>query len=115
MEPGMNSRVTACVGIFALSSLAAPSGELELLGGIDGTKGVTSQYSMTITGRVRNNRPKAYKYAQITFTVYNKAGDQIGSALANISGLEPGATWAFKAVCLSAGGSSYKLAEITGW
>jgi hypothetical protein len=83
---------------------------LELLG----DAGTTDRYSTTITGRVRNNSPKTYRYAQITFKLYNKAGEQVGSALANVNGLEGNGTWAFKAVGLHPS-DKYVLNEISGF
>jgi hypothetical protein len=92
-----------------------PKADLELVGGINGTKGVTNDSGMTITGRVRNNKGKAYRYAQITFTVYNKADEQVGTALANIAGLDPDGTWRFEARCFCPTGRTFRLAGITGY
>lgn len=91
---------------------AAARPDLELLE----SKGAKGDYDMlTITGKIRNNTGKQYNYAQATFTVYNKAGEQVGSALANVNNLEPGGTWAFRAVGSAPGGDTFKLAGITGF
>lgn len=90
-----------------------PQGGLEL---IDQPNGVIDEHGyMTITGRVKNSSSKTYKYAQITFTVTNKEGEQVASALANINNLEAGQVWKFRAVSLAAGGVKYKLGSISGW
>lgn len=78
-------------------------------------KGERNEYSLTVTGKVRNTTQKAYSYAQITFNVYNGAGEQVGTPMANISGLESGSMWAFKAVALTGDGRTYKLQNITGF
>lgn len=79
-------------------------------------KGVIDEYGyMTVTGRVKNNTRKNYTYAQITFIITNNAGEQVGSALANINNLEAGQAWRFRAVSLATGGTRFKLGEISGW
>lgn len=86
--------------------------DLELLS----KAGETGDFGMmTITGKIRNNTGKRYSYAQATFSIYNKAGEQVGSALANVNNLEPGGTWAFRAVGSAPGGERFKLAGITGF
>jgi len=68
---------------------------------------------LTITGRARAGRP--YRYAQIRFAVYNATGDRVGSAMANVAGLETGQTWQYRAMYTGHGGRRYELSEITGW
>jgi hypothetical protein len=68
-----------------------------------------------IVGRIRNNAAKRYNYAQVTFGVYNAHGEQVGSAVANINGLEPGGTWKFRAPILQGEATRYKLDKITGF
>lgn len=105
------------VGNYVASNQAPASavlrGGLEL---IDTPKAATNEYGyMEITGRVKNTSSKTYTYAQITFIVANSAGEQVGSAMANVNNLEAGATWKFRAVSLAAGGVKYKLGSISGW
>lgn len=89
-----------------------PQGGLELM---DNPKAVTNECGyMEITGRVKNHSSKNYSYAQITFIVANNAGEQVGSAMANINNLEAGQTWRFRAVSFT-NGAKYKLGEIAGW
>ena len=95
-----------------LPDVAPVKDDLEMLAGV---KGSADGQTMVIAGRVRNNRAKPYRYAQITFQVYNKADEQIGTALANIAGLEAGGTWRFEARCFCKGGSTFKLAGVTGY
>lgn len=49
--------------------------------------------------------------------MYDKDGNQIGTALDNINNLEKDRTWKFKAMGMGKSGEvdSYKLAEIVGY
>ncbi|MEF9969939.1 MAG: FxLYD domain-containing protein [Ruthenibacterium sp.] len=73
--------------------------------------------AMYIKGIVKNNSGKDCTYVQITFTLYDKDGNQIGTALDNINNLEKDGTWKFKAMALAEEGeiANYKLTEITGF
>jgi len=68
-----------------------------------------------ITGSVINRRKSKLSYAQITFNLYDDSGAQVGSALANINGLEPGGTWKFKASTFGVDFSRYKFSELSGF
>lgn len=76
-------------------------------------QGTSTDLGMEITGTVVNRRSKALSYAQITFNVYDESGAQVGSALANINGLEPGGRWNFKAVAFTKG-KTYKFSKLIG-
>lgn len=67
-----------------------------------------------ITGTIRNNTAKRYNYAQATFVLLDNDGNQVGSALANVNGLEAGRTWKFKAVAFT-DFDRFKLDQITGY
>lgn len=83
---------------------------------LDKSGSVDAYGLLTITGHVKNSNPsKTYGYAQISFNVYDGEGSQVGSAMSNINNLEPDGVWAFSAVCLAQGGTTYKLKEITGF
>jgi hypothetical protein len=95
----------------ASSQKAKPKADLELLD----ASGAIKPFTTEITGRIRNNRSRKYRYAQVTFNVFDSKDQQVGTALANINGLEPGAVWKFKAVYMGSEGSKYRLDEITGY
>src|SRR5262245_15514612 len=76
-------------------------------------KGESDRFSVTITGTVVNRRERTLKYAQIKFNVYDESGARVGTALANITGLEAGGRWKFKAVALVDNGRSYKFSELS--
>lgn len=71
--------------------------------------------NLYITGTIKNNTNKQYKYVQVEINLYDGDGAQIGSTLANTNNLEPGGTWKFKAVALEDGAKSYKIKDVTGF
>ena len=78
-------------------------------------EGRTGQFGGEITGIVINRRNRKLIYAQITFNLYDESGAQVGSALANINGLEAGGRWKFKATSFGTDFSKYKINELTGF
>lgn len=75
-------------------------------------------YSATITGTAKNNTSKNYSYASVEFAVYDSAGNNLGTALANINNLMSGDTWKFSAALLGfpeTRPTTYKLVDITVW
>ena len=47
--------------------------------------------------------------------VYDESGAQVGSAMANINGLEPRGKWKFEATSFGTDFSTYKFSELTGF
>lgn len=90
--------------------------DLELVGGIKGTTTRSDGYGFSsyISGVIKNNTDKKYSYVQITFALFDKDGNKVGTALANVNSLDAGETWKFEAIALK-DFSTYKLDEITGW
>ena len=70
---------------------------------------------ITITGEIKNNTNKLYTYAQVTFTLYDESGAQVGTAMDNINNFEANGTWKFKAIGIANGSATYKCTGITGW
>jgi len=68
-----------------------------------------------IVGSVKNNTDREYKYAQISFALYDKDDAQVGSAWANINNLEASGTWKFKAVVLNQNAVSAKFKGISSY
>ena len=63
---------------------AAPKPKFELIG-----EPVAKKDGLyTISGILKNNTDKTYSYAQICFNVYDKDGNQLGTAIANVNNLE---------------------------
>lgn len=77
------------------------------------SSGTYNASSTTITGRVRNNTGRTFRYAQITFSLFDSDGTRVGTALANINDLGPGEIWKFRAIGLVAS-KSFALGSVTG-
>ena len=50
-----------------------------------------------VTGVLKNNTDSTKSYVQVTIPVYDKSGNKLGEALANVNNLETKKTWKFKA------------------
>lgn len=75
-------------------------------------------YSAKINGVAKNNTGKNLSYASIEFSVYDSAGNNLGTALANINNLGDGDTWLFEATLFSFPSTkpaTYKIADIIYW
>lgn len=76
----------------------------------------TGQYgNRLIVGRIKNNGSKELSYVMVTFSLYDSQNNLVGTALANVNNLEPGATWKFEAGILEDNAVSYKVKEITAF
>ncbi len=76
----------------------------------------TGEYSMWyIVGTVKNNTNNQISYVQISFNLYDKAGNQVGTAFSNTTNLEPLGTWKFKAIPSVENVCTYKLKELIGY
>ena len=76
---------------------AAPKPKFELIG-----EPVAKKDGLyTISGILKNNTDKTYSYAQICFNVYDKDGNQLGTAVANVNNLDGNGTWKFEAIPLT--------------
>lgn len=91
-----------------------PAPDLALQGEVTETKDAVAAY---YEGIVINNKDRDLSYAQVTFTLYDADGNQIGTALDNINNLKAGGTWKFKALALCDKDeiASWELTEITGY
>lgn len=67
-----------------------------------------------ITGIVENRRSQKLSYAEINFNLYDSSGNQVGTAFANITGLERGGRWRFEATGFASKVDSYKFESLTG-
>lgn len=88
---------------------------LELVGGIENTKGVVEYGILTISGKVKNNSDKDYSSVIISFSVYDAENNKIGTCVDSISGLSAGETWAFKAGGIGENYYTYHLKSIKGY
>lgn len=75
------------------------------------------QFGYYIEGSVKNNSGKEANYIQVSFNLYDKDGNQVGTAVDNTTNLAKDGTWKFKAIGLDSDKNvaSYKLVEVTGY
>lgn len=78
---------------------------------------VKDTYSAKIAGTLTNNTDKKISNVQVTYTVYDAQGAQIGTAYANTTNLEPNGTWKFEAFSIAKPDqiATYKLSGVTGF
>ena len=78
---------------------SSASGKLEVEGtpNMEVEYSATFGYSVTITGTLKNGTKKKYDYVSITYTLYDKDGNNLGTALDNMNYLDAGETWKFTA------------------
>lgn len=88
--------------------------KLEIIGDVTDTRDTIGLY---IEGIIKNNYGKDLSYVQITYSLFDKDGNQIGTATDIISNLEKDGKWKFKALGIDTDNKivSYKLVEITGY
>lgn len=77
----------------------------------------SNQFSATITGVLTNNTDKDYSYVSVKYLLYDPAGNQIGSAVANITDLKAGGSWSFRAMTLKPADQigRYEFEEVTAF
>jgi len=77
-------------------------------------KTVAEEYSISITGAIKNTCGHTFRYIQITWKLLDGSGAVVGTALANQSNLDDGETWKFKAHALTEF-AKYRLDKITAF
>jgi len=75
----------------------------------------SADYGRKLVGTIRNPSPKQYTYAVIEFSLYDKTGGQVGTAIANISNLEGNGIWNFEALVLEEKATEAKFKGITAY
>ena len=91
-----------------IQSVLAPSTKIEY------TKGLG--YYVTISGALKNISNTKLTYVSITFTLYDKDGYNVGTAMANMNYLDAGGIWKYEAHSLQwfeESPESYKCTDIT--
>ena len=76
----------------------------------------TNEYgNQIIVGVIKNNTSVDKDYIQVSFTLYDADGNNIGTAWANTNNLKAGGTWKFEAMILEDGMATFELDEVTGF
>lgn len=75
------------------------------------------EYGVTISGVFTNQTEEDLSYVQVTYTLFDSEGAQIGSAYANANNLAAGGSWKFEAIGFEpvSDVASYELADVTGF
>lgn len=76
---------------------------------------LVEEYSRYIVGKIKNNTNETYSYVEVTISLFDDAGNQVGSTMDNVNNLAPGTTWKFDAIILEDSVASYKISDITGF
>jgi hypothetical protein len=118
---GVIAGIGALMVLLAVGSASGTTGinningaareDLELLS-------LNSQYEDYVsyaTGEIRNNTNKTYSYVQVEINFLDENENIIGSTLANVNNLRPGATWRFKAVNFYGEYAKFRVEDITGF
>ena len=73
--------------------------DLELVGKVTMTSsGSFGYYTYYIEGILKNVSGRRLDYAQVSFVIYDTAGNNIGSAFDNVNYIDANGTWKFKAM-----------------
>lgn len=105
--------------IFSSISQSQPKNQIEISEcSISSSYSSYLGYSASVVGKAKNISGKNLSYVQLEFSLYDAAGNNLGTALANINNLSSGDTWNFEATLFSFPSTqpvSYKLVSITTW
>ena len=76
----------------------------------------TNEYgNQIIVGVIKNNTSVDKDYIQVSFTLYDANGNNIGTAWTNTNNLKAGGTWKFEAMISEDGMATFELDEVTGF
>ena len=76
---------------------------------------ITGYNSSVISGTIINNTNIDKEYVEITFILYDKDGNIIGTALDNTNNLKSNDIWNFEANIIEDEVSSFELKEVSGF
>lgn len=82
---------------------------------VEEPKMVEKDYSTYIVGTIKNNSGMDKEYMEVSFTLYDADGNNIGTAWTNTNNLKDGGTWKFEAMVFDDNVASFELDEITGY
>ncbi len=94
-----------------------PSKPAEKFTFVEGPTEVRDSYMYKIVGILKNNTDREISYGQVEFVVFDKSGNQLTTAYANITNWAAGGTWKFEAVTLEEPQDvgSFQFKEVTGF
>ena len=81
------------------NSILVPKNSLELVGDVTMTSsGSFGYYTYLFEGILKNVSGQTLDYAQVSFVIYDMAGNNIGTAFDNVNYIDADGTWKFKAM-----------------
>jgi hypothetical protein len=60
-------------------------------------RGEVNEYSTRISGVIKNNCGRDFRYVQVSFKLFDSSGSTVGIAFTNLAGLANGDAWRFQA------------------
>ena len=60
-------------------------------------QGEVNEYSTRISGVIKNNCGRDFRFVQVSFKLYDSSGSAVGIAFTNMAGLAGGEAWRFQA------------------
>lgn len=69
----------------------------------------------TVKGTLLNNTDRQFGYVQVEINLYDKEGAQVGSTLANVNNLAPGAKWKYEAPIMDENVTKAELVNISAY
>jgi len=60
-------------------------------------QGEVNEYSTRISGVIKNNCGRDFRFVQVSFKLYDSSGSAVGIAFTNLAGLAGGDAWKFQA------------------
>lgn len=112
VEAARETAAKAEAARIAEEEYQSPSGLVLLRKTVQGTR---NRFGGEVTGTVVNRTGKKFGYAQITFILYDASGAQVGTAIGNITDLEAGARWNFRASSLGMDFVTYKFSDLIAY
>ena len=82
---------------------------------VEEPKMVEKDYSTYIVGTIKNNSGMEKGYIEVSFTLYDADGNNIGTAFTNTNNLKEDGTWKFEAMVFEDNVASFELNEVTGY
>lgn len=104
-RPGAGKAATTPARTVTLANAPALPGCIA----ISGERG-TGDDTITITGTATNNCGRAFRYVELRYRTFDRAGATVDTAMSNIGGLQPGETWKFSAWARR--GDSFKIDSV---
>ena len=71
------------------------------------------QYTRYVVGKLRNNTDRTFNYVQVEISLYDDEGNVVGTTFDNVTNLEPGQVWKFKAIILEDSAKRFKVSDIS--